>query len=404
MKISAVWRNFVFFCLTFLFSAFGYEFMFFVMTVHIYDLSQSVLNVSIFMVLSYIPKLFSPYLGAITDKFNKKNVFSIVTPLISLLVLILSFTSNIIVIYFIWFLISILLTLVVNIRSTLMSDVISNEKYSLGNTTTLVLANTARLIAPLIGGSIVVILNIQILLIFTAIIYIFTALFSCFIKLDGNVNSKAKNTDTASSSHSTIKEIVNYILKNPSLLFLTILGCLWSLFLGFRISAYVGYVEGSLSSTKTYYGIFLTIIGLSSIVGSILGRFLSKFPSHKYSMVIGLSVHLISFALLGVVNNIVVAIIVVGISHLGLYAALVGLHTLRDKSTSSAIRGRVYGLVTALLTPSTILSTLLAGVLSDVVGVRILFLGGGILGLISLFLLILLLNFSRLKSQGLEHY
>lgn len=71
--------------------------------------------------------LFSPYLGVITDRFNKKNIFSIVTILIAILVLIISFTPSIIVIYLLWFLISVLLTLIVIIRSTLMADIISNK-------------------------------------------------------------------------------------------------------------------------------------------------------------------------------------------------------------------------------------------------------------------------------------
>lgn len=389
MKIVSVWRNFIFFCLTFLFSAFGFEFIFFVMTVHIYELSQSVLNVSIFTVVNYIPKLFSPYLGTITDRFNKENIFSIVTMLIVALILVLSSTSSMTVIYCVWFLISVLSTFIVNIRATLMADVISNEKYSLGNTITLILSNSAKLLAPLIGGLIAAILNIKILLVFTAIIYIFTALFSKFIKLSNNVNNQIKDTTTP---FATIKESLTYISQNPIILFLAILGCLWSLFLGFRVSIYVGYIEDTLSSTKSYYGIFLTIISLCSIIGSILGTYLSKFLKHQNIMFIGLSVHLITFSLLGMINNIIIAIIIAGISHIGLYSAVVGLHTLRDKCTSSLIRGRIYGLVTALLTPASIMSTLVGGILSNVFGIRALFSGAGILGLISLYLLTIIMK------------
>lgn len=392
MKITSKLINLILFCLTFLFSAFGFEFMFFVMTVHIYDLNKNVLNVSIFIVLNYIPKLFSPYLGIVTDKFNKEKIFCVVTSLIAFLVLILSFTSNMTVIYIIWFFISVLLALMINIRATLMADVLSNESYSLGNTLTLVLSNSARLLAPLIGGFITIILSIKILLIFTAIVYFLTALFSQFIKLGNNINN---NTAERKTSLGAIKEVLQYIWENPILLFLATLGCLWSLFLGFRTSIFVVYVQSTLSSAKEYYGIFLTIIGLGSILGSILGNFLSKFLKHQNIMLLGLNIHLVTFSLLGIVNNIIIAILIVGISHVGLYSAVVGLHTLRDGGTSHLIRGRVYGLVTALLTPASILSTLIGGIIANAFGIRTLFIGAGLAGLISLFLLTIIMKPSK---------
>lgn len=223
MKVVHAWRNYIFFCITFLFSTFGYEFMFFVMTVHIYDLTQSVINVSIFTVINYLPKLFSPYLGLITDRFNKENIFSVVSVLIGLLVFILSFVPNILVIYVVWFFISVLLTLIVNTRSTLMADVISKERYSLGNTVTLVLSNSSRIIAPLIGGVIIILLDIKALLIFTAVIYLLTAIFSRFLELGNQSKTKGNIVVT---KNGTIRETLNYISENRLILFLAILGCL----------------------------------------------------------------------------------------------------------------------------------------------------------------------------------
>ncbi len=65
MKIHQGNRNVVIFGLAFLLSAFGYEFMVFVMTVHIYDLTGSAMNVGLFTALTFLPRLFSPYYGSI---------------------------------------------------------------------------------------------------------------------------------------------------------------------------------------------------------------------------------------------------------------------------------------------------------------------------------------------------
>ena len=62
-------KNQLLFFSAFLLSAFGYEFIYFVMTVHIYDLTRSALNVGIFTALTFIPKLFSSVMGGIVDVY-----------------------------------------------------------------------------------------------------------------------------------------------------------------------------------------------------------------------------------------------------------------------------------------------------------------------------------------------
>jgi len=63
--------NAVTFGLAFLLSAFGYEFMVFVMTVHIYDLTGSAMNVGLFTALTFLPRLFSPYCGSLADRYPR---------------------------------------------------------------------------------------------------------------------------------------------------------------------------------------------------------------------------------------------------------------------------------------------------------------------------------------------
>jgi hypothetical protein len=57
MRKSKKLHNVIVFCITHLFSAFGYEFIFFIMTVHVYDISKSPLNVGIFTALTHFHEL-----------------------------------------------------------------------------------------------------------------------------------------------------------------------------------------------------------------------------------------------------------------------------------------------------------------------------------------------------------
>ncbi len=70
-------RNAVLFGLAYLLSAFGYEFMVFVMTVHIYDLTGSAMNVGLFTALTFLPRLFSPYYGSLSDRYPRGRIFSV---------------------------------------------------------------------------------------------------------------------------------------------------------------------------------------------------------------------------------------------------------------------------------------------------------------------------------------
>lgn len=71
-------RNILVFYSAYLLTAFGYEFIFFIMTLNIYDLSKNALNIGIFTTLTFIPRLFSPLMGGVADKIGKSKclVFS----------------------------------------------------------------------------------------------------------------------------------------------------------------------------------------------------------------------------------------------------------------------------------------------------------------------------------------
>ncbi|HRU42376.1 MAG TPA: MFS transporter, partial [Candidatus Diapherotrites archaeon] len=147
--------NLVMFFSALLFSAFGYEFIFFIMTLHIYDLSKNALNVGIFTALTFIPRLFSSLMGGLADKLRKRKCLMFSAVMISILLLLMSYTADIRLIYTVWFIASIFLTFIVNVRGALMAEIVSQEKYTSGNAMVLSLLNAAKLLGPLLGGFIV---------------------------------------------------------------------------------------------------------------------------------------------------------------------------------------------------------------------------------------------------------
>lgn len=176
-------KNQLLFFSAFLLSAFGYEFIYFIMTVHIYDLSKNAFNIGIFATLTFIPKLFSSLMGGIADQMGKEKSFVLSAVLTGILMLIMANTTDMNAIYIIWFVASIFFTVIMNARGTLMAEVVPGDRYASGNAVVLSLLNGAKLLGPLIGGLIIMTLNVKLLLYFTGLVYFLVAL--CAFRIRG---------------------------------------------------------------------------------------------------------------------------------------------------------------------------------------------------------------------------
>ena len=122
--------------------------MVFVMTVHIYDLTGSAMNVGLFTALTFLPRLFSPYYGSIADRYPRGRIFSVATIGIALGVFLDAGRKGIAWTYTIWFFVSILLMTVMNVRPAIMTEILPKDNYLHGNAIMLVSLNAARPAAP----------------------------------------------------------------------------------------------------------------------------------------------------------------------------------------------------------------------------------------------------------------
>ena len=383
-------RSFWNFCLMFLLSVFGYELIFFFMTLYVYNLTHDAVNVSFFGVLTFIPKLLSPLYGTLADRFRKQWVLAISALMTAGLMAALSLVKSIEWIYSFWFITAVLLALVANIRGSLFAEIVPKENFSSGNSTMLVLSNAARILAPLIGGTTALWFDAQLVFFAISAIYILAAGLSCLIKSNIDATEKPKG------GHSIdILAGYRYIRENPSVNYIFTLSFFWRLFLGLQISLLVIYVKTSLGRNDAEYGYFMTIISLGSVFGSLLGTWLSKAASRNILITVGLSLHYATFAALGLITRYEIACVLGFISFAAFYASLVSIHTTRDAGTRSAIRGRVYGTVTAIITLPALASMLAGGYLAQQFSANMILFSAGLLALVSLFVINRLFSTNR---------
>jgi len=374
-------RNAVLFGLAFLLSAFGYEFMVFVMTVHIYDLTGSAMKVGLFTALTFLPRLFSPYYGSIADRYPRGRIFSVAAMGIALGIFIVAGSSGIAWTYTIWFFISILLMTIVNVRPAIMTEILPKDNYLQGNAIMLVSLNAARLAAPLIGGVVALKWNIVLLLHLTAAVYVAAALLGVATRLAPPARCSSRSTEKVFAH---MREGARYLLADSDLRYLGTIAFLWRLCLSCQLPLFVVYVKQFLGKGSDGYGIFMTMAGAGSVLGSVLGPRLAARFDRKRMILWGLAAHYVTFASLGFSRSYPVSLALVTISFAFFYATIVSTHSLRDQGTSIEYRGRVYGFIVAILTPAALVSFLAGSYLAGVFGVEKVLIGAGGLALVSL--------------------
>lgn len=384
VKKSSNSRNLILFCITFILSAFGYEFLFFLLTVYIYSLTHKAITVGVFAAISFFPRIFSPLYGLLVDRYELKKVVSFNAGIVGLLIIALGFIKSIYLIYAFWFVASIFLMFLMNARTVLMTEVFPKDNYVWGNSLIFSFLNLAKLLGPLLAGTVILLLDMQILIILSSLVYFLCMMMSWMLQLKDREKIQVKQIKDIIYF---IQEGMEFIWKNPHIKKLAMLAITWRLFLGLQVSLFVVYVTNYLGQTQTQYGFFMSIIALGSLVGSLIGPFIATKVKNDLLMTVGLSLHFLSFVMLGLIKHYSISLVVMFISFAIFYVTVVGIHSLRDKSTQASIRGRVYGSITCLLAPPAMISMLAGGFLTDLYGVEKVLAGSGLAAFLSVLII-----------------
>lgn len=361
----------------FFLSAFGYEVLFFCMTLRVYDISHKAVDVGIFTAITFLPKLVSPIGGAVIDRIGSKRSLVGAALLTALLSAALPWVDGLGPLYSLWFLLSVLFMLQGNARTVLMTQVAtSSTGYIGGNALAFSLLNGARLAAPFSAGLLSRSIGVSGLTSLAAAGYLACAASSVFLVAGKPSPDRAKG-----GSGQSLGEGFSSIWRSGELRLLVGLSSIRNFFLGFMPSLLVVLITGRLGRTGADYGIALTAAALGSLGGSLAGPTMTRFLPQQRVFELGLGLHFLSFALLGLVTSYAGAVALLVAGSFALYAAAIVVHARRDAATEVGSRGRVYGSNTTLQTLPSLLSMLAAGVLADRFGVAPLFLVSGLMAL-----------------------
>lgn len=347
-------------------SALGYEITFFAMTLLVFNRNRNPLDVGIFTALTLAPNLLAPLFGMVSARIGGRTGLSAACGIAGVLIACVGFLRSALLLFIAWFLISCLFVFISNVRTTLMVDLMGPRGNHKGNTAVLLTLNAARIVVPVLGGIASLALPPQLFFGLIGLVYLIAM-------------SLAWVSDTAPiqpKSGGAIRLIDPFlrgareILRGPDLTFLAVIVLLRQVFLGLQTTLLVVYVKSLLRLGDVEYGYFLAAIGAGSIVGSLMGSRWGRPGRRRLFLVAGLSAHYLSFAALGHIRSLGGAIALMSASFAVFYATLVSLHSLRDRSTQSDIRGVVYGTVTAAGVPPAVISMLVGSFMIRTMGIR----------------------------------
>lgn len=368
--------NVTLFAFAYLLSAFGYEFLTFVLTVRIYRLTGHAAAVGVFMAVSFLPRVLSPFYGSLTDRYRRNVLFCVVCLAMAALMPLLARQQTVTGLYAVWFAVSVLAMIILNLRSAVLTQVMSERYRSHINGLVLAFLNAARLAAPVVGGIAAALWSPAGALSLCAAVYIGAAAAGLSLRL-----ADVRRATALSGVIAGIGRGMAGIWRNADLKTITLVSLIWRLCFGFQAGLLVVYVVQGLGQDSIAFGILTSAMAAGSIVGCILGSFLGHQFAPNPVMKIGMGTNFVLTGALGVIASYPLAVACAVAANAALYTAAVAVHVARDRVIPADCRGRILGCNTLIAAVPGLVSMLVGGWLADVIGIRMLFAGAGVVAM-----------------------
>ena len=370
------------------------------------------------VVLSFtIPAiLFGSIAGAFVDHWDKKKVLIITNFLRALLLLVLIFNlHNLAMIYFISFLFSILVQFFIPAESPMIPLVVKKKNLLSANALFGLAIFGSILVAFVISGPLLLLLKpVKMVLLLSSMLAI-GGIFISFIKFVNPQKDVAENPNIKNLHiFRAIKHTITHIRQSKQIFRAIIMLALSQILILILATIAPGYASQVLNiSIEEFPVVFIAPAAFGMVVGALsLIHFYRDRPKEKIILIgiflSGLAMLLLPFgskvasrSFVQVLNSFLPHVLVITTYHIMVFLAfLLGIansfvfvpaNTILQEKTSEEFRGKIYGLLSMATGILSLLPIILAGSLSDLVGVGNVITGIGVC--------ILLLGFVQLYVQ-----
>lgn len=360
----------------------------------VFKLTQSNTAVSGIVLSFTIPAIiFGSIAGVLVDRWSKKHVLILTNLLRGILLIFLAFyLNNLFVIYFVSFVFSILTQFFIPAESPMVPLTVKREHLLSANALFGLGIFGSILIAYALSGPLIIIVGTIKTLIILALILFIGAMFISIIKIKSVKNRQVKIMDTKFNLIKDIKHAVVLISKTKAIsqsIFFISASQIIVLLLMTIAPGYANQVLGI--NVEEFPLIFVAPAALGMVVGAIV--LVNIFHSHAKQKVITLGILISGVAMLllpygskvasrdfvYVLNAYLPHIFEINILHimsvlafiLGIANALIFVpaNTIIQEKTTDEFRGKIYGFLNTIIGIVSLLPIIIAGGLSDLVGV-----------------------------------
>ena len=406
-------RPFSFMMISEFFSQFAFNMQHFVLIFIVFELTHSNTAVSGIILSFTIPAvLFSLITGVFVDRWNKKNILFL-TNVLRGIFLIPFFLPNLHVgfIYTFTFLIAVATQFFLPAESAIIPSLVPKKLLFSANAVFSLGIYSATLIGYMFSGPILLLLGKTNTFVFLAILFFISAFFITLISIHKKNKIKVPDHQIAPSLAHETREIFSFIRKTRKVMYaLTMLTIAQAVIFMFAVLS-PGYATDILKvqlESLSWIIIAPAAVGMGGgavILGSIGKKFNRKWLSSLGFLLAGASFiifpflnQVTSYGFVEFLNKILplflnitsLHIVVIMAAVMGFAISLVFIpsNTTIQIETDESMRGRVYGLLNALIGAVSFLPVVLAGGLADILGVSTVIIGFGIvLLLIGIFFL-----------------
>lgn len=402
-------RSFLYLILSEFFSQFSMNIFNFILLIVVFAIARSNSAVSGVVIAFTLPTIiFGILAGVLVDRWNKKNVLFLTNFLRALMVIPLFFLhGEIFIIYAVTFGVSILTQFFIPAETPMIPVLVKKEYLLTANAIFGVIMYSSIFLAYALSGPILVLLGKENVFVFITIFFLIAAFFASIIKIKKNdVLKKQMVIEKLGPSFSQeIKELFSLISKTKSLS-----NALFSLTIA-QVLIFViavigpGYAQTVLKIKVEDFPLFFVtpaVMGLT-LGAIVLGNFLyKKSKSHLTKaglVVLGVAILLLPYGaklesreFVQFINFYLPAFLQINILHIMIVLAfIIGFatafvfipaNTILQEETSDESRGKIYGLLNSMVGILSFVPVLLVGGLADVIGVKAVITGIGIIVLL----------------------
>ncbi len=325
--------------------------------------------------------IFSPFIGALVDRIDRKKGMIISDITRGLLVALLPLASvfgGLIFVYIIIFLSEMFTLFFVPAKDASIPDLVKKEQLIDANSLSFTINQVTMLLGLGVGTTIILLVNRVIMVIpflgglagtFTAVyIDAFTFFLSAAIMGFIHLPKKKKEKHEYPSIIEEVKDTFRFIAANPKIKSIIISAGFSVLGLGTILIVGPQYTQETLKMGKDGFLILLTLLAVGLVIGAISSSWLSHIISKESLFSSSLSIVGLSLIAFAVFPSITVAIILSVISGFALGILYVTAYTIFHEQVSDLIRGRLFAALEADLRLALIISFLVTSGVASLVG------------------------------------